>query len=111
MLLLRDGSITEISENGMMLAILESADFTQLTMLLLPGDRLILYTDGILEARNVQGQLFGEDRLHVTAKQTAALSSTEAASQIIAAVQSWSRVQDDDLTIIVCDFQREEPRT
>jgi sigma-B regulation protein RsbU (phosphoserine phosphatase) len=111
MLLLRDGAVTEVSENGLMLAILESAGFTQLTMPLLPGDRLILYTDGILEARNAQGQLFGEDRLHAMAKQTAALGPNEAVNRVIDAVQSWSRIQDDDLTIIVCDFQCEEPRT
>ncbi|HEX4322853.1 MAG TPA: PP2C family protein-serine/threonine phosphatase [Acidobacteriaceae bacterium] len=108
MLLLRNGAVSEIIENGLMLAVTESADFTQLTMPFLPGDRLILYTDGILEARNEQGQLFGEDRLHTMAKQTAALDQNEAASQIIAAVQDWSRIQDDDLTIIVCDFEREE---
>ena len=110
MLLLRNGIVTEVSENGLMLAVLESADFTQLTMALVPGDRLILYTDGILEARNVQGQLFGEDRLHTIAKQAAALDPTEAANQIISAVQGWSQIQDDDLTIIVCDFEREESR-
>ena len=111
MLLLRNGAVTEVSENGLMLAVLESADFTQLTMPLLPEDRLILYTDGILEARNARGQLFGEDRLHSMANQTAALGPDVAANQIIAAVQSWSGVQDDDLTIVVCDFKRDEPRT
>jgi sigma-B regulation protein RsbU (phosphoserine phosphatase) len=104
MLLLRNGEVTEVSENGLILAVVESAEFTQLTLPLLPGDRLILYTDGILEARDAQGKFFGEENLHATARVTATLEAAEAANRIINSVQAWSRIQDDDLTVIVCDY-------
>jgi phosphoserine phosphatase RsbU/P len=104
MLLLRDGQITEITENGLILAVSLAANFTQLAQPLAPGDRLILYTDGILEAGNTQGEFFGEDNLHATVRQTASLPPAEAASKIIAEVEKWSRSQDDDLTIIICDY-------
>jgi sigma-B regulation protein RsbU (phosphoserine phosphatase) len=104
MLLLRDGAVTEVIENGFVLAVTESATFTQLTHPLQEGDRLILYTDGLLEARNNQGQLFGEDNLHAIVRQTATVPAIESANQIIAKVEAWSRSQDDDLTVIVCDF-------
>jgi phosphoserine phosphatase RsbU/P len=104
MLLLRKGQITEIIENGLILAISESATFTQLTHSLKPDDRLILYTDGIIEARDAQRKFFGEDNLNKIVLMTAAESPAEAANQILTKVGQWSKSQDDDLTVIVCDY-------
>jgi sigma-B regulation protein RsbU (phosphoserine phosphatase) len=104
MLLLRGGSVTEISENGMLLAALDSATFTQATLPIEPGDRLLLYTDGITEARNTEGRLFGEEALSAAFRQTAGLAPGKAADGIIAQVQAWSLLQDDDLTLLICDY-------
>jgi sigma-B regulation protein RsbU (phosphoserine phosphatase) len=104
MLLLRNGAVTEVSENGFILAVLESTPYTQLTQPLEPGDRLILYTDGILEARDSRGKFFGESNLFATVRDTAKLSAADAADRIVVAVENWSSSQDDDLTVIVCDF-------
>ena len=104
MLLLRKSAVTEIVENGFVLAMSPTASFTQLTYPLIPGDRLVLYTDGILEARNAQGNLFGEARLHAIVQKTSALAAADTVNQIVKAVEDWSKSQDDDLTVIVCDF-------
>jgi phosphoserine phosphatase RsbU/P len=104
MLLLRKGKITEIAENGLMLAAFDFADYTTLTHPIEPGDRLVLYTDGVLEAANIHGEEFGPGRLHAQVRDTANLSSTEAADQIISSVQHWSSTQNDDLTILLCDY-------
>jgi sigma-B regulation protein RsbU (phosphoserine phosphatase) len=104
MLLVRQGRVSEVIENGLMLAITPDATYTQRSLSLEPGDRLILYTDGILEARNSSGTLFGEENLHAIARATSTMTVRDAVDRIIAAVESWSRVQDDDLTILVCDF-------
>jgi phosphoserine phosphatase RsbU/P len=104
MLLLRNGEVTEITENGLMLAAFDFADYTTRTHPIEPGDRLVLYTDGVLEAENVHGEEFGPDRLHAQLRETATLSSTEAADHIISSVQGWSSTQSDDLTILLCDY-------
>ena len=104
MLLLRDGQVTEIIENGLILAILSSAVYTQLVQPLRPGDRLVLYTDGIIEAKSGSGEFFGEERLFATVQETARLSPSEVADRIVRSVEEWSPVQDDDLTVLVCDF-------
>jgi phosphoserine phosphatase RsbU/P len=104
MLLLRDGRVTEIAENGLLLAATENAIYTEKTVKLERGDRLLLYTDGLVEARNTQGQMFGEDSLFAALKKTAGTVVSEAADSIIADVQRWAKSQDDDLTVMVCDF-------
>ena len=109
MLLLRDGAVSEIAENGLMLAAFDFATYTATTRPLQPGDRLVLYTDGILEAADAAQQEFGRDRLHALVRETAHLAHTAAADRIVDAVQQWSATQTDDLTILLCDFLR--PRT
>jgi len=104
MLLLRDGSVIEIAENGMLLAAVDSAPYDNTTLPLEPGDRLLLYTDGLLEARNAEGRLFGEAALSAEFKSTAHLEPALAVDRLIEAVQHWSRSQDDDLTVLLCDF-------
>lgn len=104
MLLLRDGAVTEIAENGMLLAAVETATYDSKTLPLNTGDRLLLYTDGIVEARNNAGQLFGEKALSAALRDSSHLSPAETVDHLLAAVQRWARSQDDDLTVLVCDF-------
>ena len=47
----------------MALGVSEQGRWTQKIVKLAPGDLLVLYTDGITEAANPDGQMFGEDRL------------------------------------------------
>jgi sigma-B regulation protein RsbU (phosphoserine phosphatase) len=104
MLLLRDGAVTEVVENGLLLAATESETYSEKRMSLMPRDRLLLYTDGLVEARDSDGELFGDERLIAAFRDTAHLPVAEAADRLIAAAQQWADVQDDDLTVLVCDF-------
>ncbi len=104
MLLVRKGEVMEIVENGLMLAAFDFAAYTTLTLPIQTGDRLVLYTDGMVEAANIHQEEFGPDRLHDIVRGTAHLTATEAADQIISSIQQWSATQNDDLTIILCDY-------
>jgi sigma-B regulation protein RsbU (phosphoserine phosphatase) len=104
MLLLRNGAVTEILENGLLLAAFPFATFTTVEHSLLPGDRLVLYTDGVLEAANANHEEFGQTRLQQLLLDNSNLPAQQLADRIIHAVQQWSRTQDDDLTLLICDY-------
>jgi hypothetical protein len=74
------------------LSIVASAAPEQVTLDMRPGDRLTLITDGVVEARDAQGALFGFDR-------TQALMREEA-SPLVLAEAAIHHGQDDDLTVI-----------
>ncbi len=104
LILLRNGEVMEFSDNGLMLAVFAHATYPMLTYPIKSGDRLVLYTDGLLEATNTHQEEFGPDRLHALIRETGTQPHTEAADHIISAIQQWSAVQSDDLTILLCDY-------
>jgi sigma-B regulation protein RsbU (phosphoserine phosphatase) len=103
MLLLRNGTIRDIVENGLMLAAFDFATYTEITLPLHSCDRLLLYTDGLIEAANAAGDFFGRDRLAAVLYRTASLPPAQAADAVLTAARSWSKAQEDDLTLILCD--------
>jgi len=104
MLLLRKSEIIEVKENGLMLASFDFAVYSTATRRLEPGDRILLYTDGIVEASNASGDFLGHAALCELLRKTAGFSSSEAADSIMSSVQQWAAKQEDDLTVLVCDY-------
>ena len=58
-----DGSLEEINCPGKALGVFENAELTQMSLRLSSGDVILLYTDGVTEARSPNGQFFGDKRL------------------------------------------------
>lgn len=74
-----------------------------------PGDVLALYTDGITEACNEQGEEFGEWCLIESLRQHRELSCQVLLSAIVDAVRQFSpQEQQDDITAIVAKFTETE---
>jgi sigma-B regulation protein RsbU (phosphoserine phosphatase) len=104
LLLVRNGDVREIEENGLILAVFGSASYSTAVHKLEEGDRIVMYTDGILEASNAAGEFFGEGRLYDLLTKTRGMSPAIAADSNISSVQQWSGQQDDDLTVLICDY-------
>jgi serine phosphatase RsbU (regulator of sigma subunit) len=82
------------------------------TLDLAKGDRLILYTDGIIETKSRMGEFFGDDRLEAFIKGHSVDSADALADNLIEHLSRWSgrsqaRALDDDLTLIVIDVVAE----
>jgi phosphoserine phosphatase RsbU/P len=69
---------------------------------LTPGDTLVLYTDGITEARSAEGEEFGESRLLDTLKCHCHLAVEPLLQKVVGAVRQFtSGEQEDDITLVI----------
>ena len=67
-----------------------------------PGDTLVLYTDGITEATNSQGEEFGEWRLQDTLRKTGQRSPSQLLDELVKTVRQFGAgEQEDDITLVV----------
>lgn len=97
-----DGSIEWLSEHaGIALAAMPELDYETASVTLQPGDSLLLYTDGVTEAMDPDGALFGEERLATT---VAAANSgvSDLLTRTFDAVRDFAagEPQADDLTAL-----------
>ncbi|MBC8084881.1 MAG: SpoIIE family protein phosphatase [Hymenobacter sp.] len=76
-----------------------------------PGDVMVIYTDGIVEARNASQEEYGEQRLHYMLEQTFPLEADEIKEQILADLSQFSAGQPmhDDQTLLVVKFKSAQP--
>jgi len=99
-----------LQQNGLILGQFSDATYDSIERPLATGDRLLLYTDGILEAANANAEQFGDHSLHEFLAQHSELSAEGFADALLAAIGEWtssgrSESLDDDLTLVVIDVQ------
>ncbi len=97
-----DGSVTKLSgAGGSPLGILKGMQFGQETVRIIPGDTVVVYTDGIIEAMNGREDLYGHERFEEVIRKSA--SDPEALrSAIITDVNRFTGLapQHDDMTLV-----------
>jgi serine phosphatase RsbU (regulator of sigma subunit) len=104
--------MSRLSLGGTILGPFPKAVYENAEVDLVKGDRLILYTDGIIETRSRTGEFFGADRLEAFVKAHSSDSADGIAGKCIEELSRYSaRSQatalDDDLTLIVVDVVAE----
>lgn len=105
-LLMRDGEITSLDSNGprLPLGAIAKVMYEPTQLELKPGDRLLLYTDGVNEAMNPERELFGIQRLEAAFAATAEIqSSAEALSHIRTQIDAFTAGKEahDDITMVM----------
>jgi sigma-B regulation protein RsbU (phosphoserine phosphatase) len=95
------GEIIELAENGLFLGPFRHAAYSNLQAPFEPGDRLLLYTDGIIEATFTDGEPFGAVRLRDFFSSRAAAAPAALAGALMQTVSA--REQEDDLTVVVAE--------
>ena len=102
-LLASDGSIRKIGGcSGRALGVFDDANLTDQEAHLAPGDALLLYTDGVTEARAPDGTFFGEARLASLLRASAGLDAWTLAGRIGSAVMDFQENDaHDDVAVLV----------
>ena len=98
-----DGSIEKLEGGGLLMGILGKAVYQQYEAQLLPGDVLLLYSDGVTEATNPSNQEFEEARLEQTLLANRHKRPHEIVTAVTEAVESFASGVPvaDDLTLVV----------
>ena len=99
----RDGRSEKLIEGGVALGVLADARYEERPILVQNGDVLVMYTDGVSEAENAKGELFGEQRLEDLVRRHAHVPAAEILRLIVEAVTEWAgeKGANDDVTLIV----------
>ena len=101
-LLRTDGSISKVGEPGRVIGVFDDVYLTEQEASLAPGDALILYTDGVVEARSPDGLFFGEERLKAVLHSSVALNASTIAGRIEGAVLNFQeQALRDDVAVLV----------
>ncbi|MGW4113896.1 PP2C family protein-serine/threonine phosphatase [Actinosynnema sp. NPDC004786] len=99
-----DGRVDEVAVHGGIVGVLPEVRFHQTTVALAPGETLLLYSDGLTEARKHgdRRELFGDVRLKAALADCAGLSAEAVSDHLRRVVFDWLGVAEhDDLTLLV----------
>lgn len=102
-----DGEVVELTEGGAVLGPLADATYERGFLRLGPGDRVVLYTDGVVEARRPDGRggwlELGTERLVSTVREAPSTTAQELTERIFDVVKAFRGpgAQRDDVTVVV----------
>jgi serine phosphatase RsbU (regulator of sigma subunit) len=104
------GSASEVLQNGLLLGLFPEATYSVVKVAVEPGDKAVLYTDGILETRSSADQEFGPDLFKGFLETHHSLTADTFADSLLDELSNWrehprGNGQEDDITLLVIDFQ------
>jgi phosphoserine phosphatase RsbU/P len=100
-------TLLELNERGLLLGVRPGEEYAQTEFMLEAGDRLLIYTDGLVEAVNARGEAFGETQLGEFIAIHQDLPAEQFAERLLDEVLGWpgsTRAQADDITVVVIDI-------
>jgi phosphoserine phosphatase RsbU/P len=99
----RNGEVDTVHAEGFPLGMFPNVKYEEFSLSTQPGDSLIFFSDGITDAQNVNGDMFGDDRLKLVVKKNALKSASKIADAILSEVAKFQgeRERFDDETVVV----------
>ena len=104
------GNVSEILENGLVLGMIDDAQYASLQVPIEAGDRGVLYTDGIPEAKNPAEEEYGTERFKKFMESHSGLTVDNFADGVLDELSRWSEQpkgqgQQDDISVLTFDIR------
>jgi len=101
------GELTELSSSNFPVGMFQEADFNSERVSLAAGDYLVIYSDGVSEARNLRDDMFEQERLSALMKDFSGSSVEQLAEAIQTGVRNFTggAPQADDITMVVIQYK------
>ncbi len=105
-LLVSATGIRRLETGGVVLGLFDTASFEQETLRLEPGDLIVLFSDGVTEAMNAEGEEFTDDRLIACANAHRGEAPQQVLDALLADVHAFcaGEAQNDDVTAVLVRY-------
>jgi serine phosphatase RsbU (regulator of sigma subunit) len=105
----RTQSLETVGQSGLLLGVRPNETYDECEFNFEAGDRLLLFTDGLIEAENPSGESFGEAALPAFINQQRNSGAEQFADLLLQKALAWTghgpaKGQKDDITIVVIDL-------
>lgn len=110
----RDGDVIELKATGMPLGLLPNMPYDEVDYQILPGDTMLMFSDGIDEAHNPQREMFGFDRMRDLVKNHA--DGTTLIQRLLEELRlftgpDWEQEDDVTFVLINCNVDKQMPNS
>lgn len=100
--ILINGRVHEVELSGLPLGVDGDSAYAEVSSTLRPGDTVLLYTDGVVEATNAAGDMFGYERLTNLLEASSSLKPRALVAALLHELRAWGGSwQADDITMVV----------
>ena len=98
-----DGRMVQLDSGGFPLGIMPDAEYEVGNTQLLPGEAIVIYSDGVSEANNLKGDEFGIERLSEVVKKNLSASASGLRDKVESALSSFTQTAPvgDDITLVI----------
>ncbi len=99
---LNNGQAREIELSGLPLGVDSESDYEEVSAVIHPGDTVLLYTDGVVEATNANDEMYGYERLEQLLLTSSDWKPRALVTSLLHELRTWSGIgQADDITMVV----------
>jgi sigma-B regulation protein RsbU (phosphoserine phosphatase) len=103
----RDGRVESLPQGGLLLAFDPRARYLTAEAAVQPGDRIVFYSDGLIEAANARDEFFGDTRLGEVVAERRGLGPQAFIGRLMSELRAWTgpgAELQDDVTVVVVDI-------